>query len=225
MTTRQALKVAGTSPARLDGVEKVTGRAVYTGDIELPGMAFAKILRSPLPHAKLVNIDAGKAERLPGVLAVLTRDDLAGLNYRYGAAYKDQCVVAVDKVRFVGDPVAAVLAVDEATAEQALALIDVEYEELPPVVSIEEAIAPGAPLVHEGETVKAELRGSDYSMPERFRGTNICYHFGYARGDVGAGFKGSAHVFEDTFRFSKVQHASLEPHVTVAHFEGEQLTV
>lgn len=222
---KASLKIAGAAAPRVDGVEKVTGKAIYTGDIELPGIAFAKILRSPLPHARLVNVDARKAERFPGVLAALTRDDLTGLNYRYGATYKDQCIVAVEKVRYVGDPVAAVLAVDEATAEQALALIDVEYEELPAVLNIEEAIASGAPLVHESEFAKTELRGSSYGIPERFRGTNICYHFGYARGDVPAGFRESDYVFEDTFRFPKVQHASLEAHVSVAHFAGDQLSV
>ncbi len=206
-------------------MEKVTGKALYTGDVELPGMGFAKILRSPVPHARLVKIDARKAERLPGVYAVLTRDDITGLNYLYGATYKDQSIVAMDKVRYAGDPVAAVLAVDEATAEETLALIDVEYEDLPAVTNIEEAIAPGAPLVHEGESVKAELRGSKYGAPEKFKGTNVCYYFGYSRGDLEEGFKKADYVYEDTFRFPKVQHYSLEPHVSVANFEGDRLTV
>jgi CO/xanthine dehydrogenase Mo-binding subunit len=206
-------------------VEKVTGKALYTGDIELPGMAFAKVLRSPLPHAKVVHIDARKAENLPGIIATLTRADLINLNYRYGATYKDQSIVAVEKVRYVGDPVAAVLAVDEVTAEEALTLIDVEYDELPHVTNVEEALAPEAALVHETESFKAELRGSKYGAPERFKGTNICYYFGYSHGDVGEGFKKSDHVFEDTFRFPKVQHYSLEPHVTVAHFDEDRLTI
>ncbi len=225
MKSSQALRIAGTPAPRLDGIEKVTGKAIYTGDIELPGMAFAKILRSPLPHARLIHIDASKAEGLSGVFTILTLNDLAGLNYQYGATYKDQSIVAVEKVRYAGDPVAAVLAVDEATAEEALALIDVEYEELPAVTNIEEAIAPGAPLVHETESVKTELRGSRYGAPEKFKGTNVCYHFGYSRGDAAEGFKKSDYVFEDTFRFPKVQHYSLEPHVSIAHFEQDRLTV
>lgn len=225
MKTRQAFKVAGTPAARLDGIEKVTGKAVYTGDVELPGMAFAKILRSPLPHARLVKVDERAAARLPGVLTVLTRDDIASLNYKYGAIYKDQSVVAVDRVRYVGDPVAAVLAVDEAAAEEALHHIEVEYEELPAAADIEEALAPKAPLIHEPESAQAELRGSRYGAPERFRGTNICYYFGYSRGDVEGGFKKSDYVFEDTFGFPKVQHYSLEPHVTVAYFQEDHLTV
>ena len=225
MKTAQRLKIAGTPAPRLDGVEKVTGKAVYTGDIELPGMGFAKILRSPLPHARLVRIDARKAESLPGVFAVLTREDITSLNYLYGATYKDQSIVAVDKVRYAGDPVAAVLAADEATAEEALALIDVEYEDLPLVTNIEEAIAPGAPLVHEAQFAKVEMRGTSYGAPEKFKGTNICYYFGYSHGDVAEGFRKSDYVYEDTFRFPKVQHYSLEPHVTVANFEDGRLTV
>lgn len=218
-------QIAGSPVPRLDGIEKVTGKAVYTGDLELPGMGFAKVLRSPLPHAKIARIDSGKAEKLPGVFAVLTRRDLTGLNYLYGATYKDQPVVAVEKVRYVGDPVAAVAAVDEATAEEALALIEVDYDELPFVTTIEEAIAEGAPRVHETEFAKTELRGSEYGVPEKFRGTNICYHFGYSRGDVEKALKRSDYVFEDTFRFPKVQHCSLEPHTTVADFSHDRLTV
>ncbi len=225
MKERQPLSIAGLPAPRLDGVEKVTGKAFYTGDVELRGMGFAKILRSPLPHARLIRINTRKAESLPGVYTVLTRDDIKGLNYLYGATYKDQSIVAVDKVRYSGDPVAAALAVDEATAEEALALIDVEYEERPFVTNIEEAIAPGAPLVHEGESVKTELRGSRYGAPGKFRGTNVCYYFGYNRGDVPEGFKKSDYVYEDVFRFPKVQHYSLEPHVTVANFEEDRLTV
>jgi len=219
------LKIAGSSVRRLDGVEKVTGSALYTGDVELSGMGFAKILRSTVPHAKIVKVDARKAESMPGVIAVLTRDDLPGLNSRYGAIYKDQSIVAADKVRYAGDPVAAVLAVDEMTAEQALGLIDVEYEDLPATTTIEEAVAEGAPLVHDQWFGKAELRGSSYGAPDKFKGTNICSHFGYARGDAAKAFQKSDFVFEHTFRFPKVQHYSLEPHVMVAHFEHDRLTV
>src|SRR5215470_15835313 len=127
MKKAQSFKVVGKPKARVDGVEKVTGKAVYTVDVELPGMAHGKILRSPYAHAKVVRVDASKAENFPGVYGVITRDDKRfGM---FGAAYKDQTIVAVDKVRYVGDPVAAVAAVDEATAEEALGLIEVEFEE------------------------------------------------------------------------------------------------
>src|SRR5215472_7158470 len=132
MKKAQSFKVVGKPKARVDGVEKVTGKAVYTVDVELPGMAHGKILRSPYAHAKVVRVDASKAENFPGVYGVITRDDQKRFGM-FGAAYKDQTIVAVDKVRYVGDPVAAVAAVDETTAEGALGLIEVEFEELPAV--------------------------------------------------------------------------------------------
>jgi CO/xanthine dehydrogenase Mo-binding subunit len=225
MIEKKAYLVAGTAAPRVDGIEKVTGKAVYTCDIQLPGMAYAKILRSPVAHARLIKVDPSKARELPGVLATLTRDDLKNFNYKYGATYKDQSIVAVDKVRYVGDPVAAVLAEDSATAEEALELIDVEYDELPSVTNIEEAIAPGAAQVHEGDVARAELRGSTYGAPERFNGTNVCYYLTFGREDVEKGFARADFIFEDTFRFQKVQHYSLEAHNNIAHYDGEKLTV
>ncbi len=156
MNTQQVFEIAGTNAHRVDSIEKVTGKAVYTGDLQLPGMAHAKILRSPVAHAKLVKVDVSKARELAGVVATLSRDDIKGFNYKYGATYKDQSIVAVDKVRYVGDPVAAVLADDPATAEQALELIEVEYEELPKVTNIEEATAPGAIQRHERGVARAD---------------------------------------------------------------------
>jgi CO/xanthine dehydrogenase Mo-binding subunit len=225
MDGKEVFHTAGKGARRVDGIEKVTGQALYTGDLQLPGMAYAKILRSPVAHARLVKVDASKAKQLTGVIETLTRDDIKVFNYKYGATYKDQSIVAVDKVRYVGDPVAAVLAEDPALAEQALDLIDVEYDELPKVTNIEEAIAPGAAQVHEGDVARAELRGSVYGAPERFNGTNICYYLGFSRGDVNKGFAESDFVFEDTFRFQKVQHYSLEPHINIAHYDGDKLMV
>lgn len=225
MKTKRNYSVAGSNAHRVDGVEKVTGKAVYTSDIQLPGMAHARILRSPVAHAKLVKVDATKAKELPGVIATLTRDDIQGFNYKYGATYKDQSIVAVDKVRYVGDPVAAVLADDAAIAEGALDLIEVEYDELPKVTNIEEATAVGAIQVHEGGVARAELRGSTYGAPERFSGTNVCYYLTFGREEVAKGFALADHIFEDTFRFQKVQHYSLEAHNNVAYYDGEKLTV
>ena len=141
MKTKQNLKVVGTNAHRVDAIEKVSGKAIYTSDIQLPGMAHARILRSPVAHAKLVKVDASKAKEFPGVIATLTRDDIQGFNFKYGATYKDQSIVAVDKVRYVGDPVAAVLADTPEIAEQALELIEVEYDELAKVTNLEEATA------------------------------------------------------------------------------------
>ena len=194
-------------------------------DVELPGMLHGKVLRSHYPHAKLLKIDKSKAERLPGVVAVLIHDDLDGLNTYYGATYKDQTILAVGKVRYAGDPVAAVAAVDEATAEEALSLIHVEYEELPVVVTIQEALAPNAPLVHEVSASEGELHGYQYRPSEEFEGTNICYQFRYAKGNIAEGFKKAAYIFDDTFTFPRVHHYSMEPHVTVAHLQSDRITL
>jgi CO/xanthine dehydrogenase Mo-binding subunit len=217
-------RVVGKPETRTDGAEKVTGKALYTVDVKLSGMAHGKILRSPYAHARLVRVDGGKAEKLPGVFAVITRDDQRRLKM-FGAAYKDQSIVAVDKVRYAGDPVAAVAAVDEATAEEALSLIEIDYQELPAVTNLDEALAPGAPLVHDSAASGGELMGQRYEAPKEFFGTNLCYRFSYAKGDVAEGFKKADHVFEHTFTFPRVQHFSMEPHATVAHAEGERLTL
>ena len=120
--------VVGRSVPRLDGVEKVTGSAVFTADLDMPRMLIAKVLRSPVPHARIRRIDTSKAARLAGVHAIVTGPDYP---YRYNIALRDQPFLAIDKVRYVGEPVVAVAAVDRDTAEDAIALIAVEYEELP----------------------------------------------------------------------------------------------
>src|SRR5262245_54740447 len=122
MKTTQSYNVAWKYPHRHDGIDKITGKSVYTGDIQLPRMAHSNSLHSPIPHARLIKVDASKAKELTGVIATLTRDDIKEFAYKYGATYKDQSIVAVEKVRYVGDPVAAVLAEDPVVAEQALEL-------------------------------------------------------------------------------------------------------
>src|SRR5918992_4871053 len=224
MDTSQAYKVIGRAEPRSDGEEKATGKAVYTVDVDLPGMAHGKILRSPYPHARIGRVDASKAESIPGVYAVITKEDQRGLGM-FGAAYKDQTIVAVDKARYVGDPVAAVAAVDEATAEEALASIEVEYQELPAVSSLEEALAPGAVLGHDSAAMGGELMGQRYETPKEFAGSNLCYRFSYTKGEVAEGFKQAAHIFEDTFTFPRVQHFSMEPHATVAQVDGDRITM
>src|SRR5262245_61496169 len=136
---------------RLDYETKVTGRAQYLADMTLPGMCHGKILRSPFAHARIKSINPSKAHTVPGVMAVLTRDDILhkeGIDPFYGPVFKDQTIVAVEKVRHVGDPVAAVAALTVDAAEEALRLIDVEYEELPAVLDVHQALKPGTTLVH-----------------------------------------------------------------------------
>jgi CO/xanthine dehydrogenase Mo-binding subunit len=217
------MTVIGTNMRRIDGVEKVSGQGLYAGDLRLPGTAYSKVLRSPLPHARIRRIDAGKAAALPGVVAVLTRDNLNVASNSFGAYVRDQQILATDQVRYVGDMVAAVAAVDESVAEEALERIVVEYEELPAVYSIDEALRDGAPLVHEkleGRKDPDYGRGGAHIVHER---SNICFHFRHQRGDVDEGFRASDFVFEDTFSFPSAQHYPMEPHVCVAQFDGEIL--
>src|ERR1043166_7887166 len=142
----------GTTVRRLDYETKVTGGAVYLADMQIPGMCYGRILRSPLPHARLGRIDTARAARVPGVVAIITRDDIinnGGIEPYYGPVFKDQTIVAVEKVRHVGDPVAAVAALNPDAAEDALVAIDVEYEELPAITDVHEALKRNATLVHD----------------------------------------------------------------------------
>jgi CO/xanthine dehydrogenase Mo-binding subunit len=213
---------------RLDYETKVTGRAQYLADMSVPGMLYGKILRSPYPHARIVRIDASKAEKVPGVMAVLTRDDILydeGIEPFYGPVFKDQTIVATEKVRHVGDPVAAVAALTVDAAEEALKLIEVDYEELPAVLNVEEALKPGAMLVH--DSVKLPTSGfADLAELKPIEGTNLCTHFRLNRGDIDKGFAESDHVFEDTFTLPATQHCFLETHACIASVEpGGRITV
>jgi CO/xanthine dehydrogenase Mo-binding subunit len=173
----------------LDAEERVSGRINYTLNIEPPAMLVGKILRSPVPHARIVRVDIARAQRLTGVGAVLSRDDFGshtGYSGKYGRIFRDQTVVALDKVRFVGDPVTGVAACDEDTATEALSLIDVEYEEIPAVFDEAEALEPTAPLVHEP---RPEQQPMFSKMIENLSGgTNLCSHFKLRRGDIEEGF-------------------------------------
>lgn len=212
----------GQSQVRSDGIEKVTGRAGYVYNMEIPNMVHAKVVRSLVPHGRVKSIDVSKATKLPGVLLVFTRDDVdAGIYPFFGPVVNDQAVVAIDKVRYVGDIVAAVVAEDPRIAEEAADLVEVEYEELPAVFDAEEAVRPDAPLVHEKlnlppwgfSDVRATLHPID--------GTNIVNHFRVRRGNVEQGFAEADYIFQDTYRLPAVQHCPLEPHATIARYESD----
>ena len=213
---------------RLDYETKVTGRAQYLADMSVPGMCHGKILRSPLPHARIKHIDTAKALKVPGVLTVITRDDILqdeGIEPYYGPVFKDQTIVAVEKVRHVGDPVAAVAALNSDAAEEALRLIDVEYEELPAVLDVHQALKPGGTLVHESVRIP-ESGFADLAELKPIEGTNICTHFKLNRGDIQKGFAESDHIFEDTFTLPATQHSFLETHACIALVEpGGRITV
>ena len=201
---KRELKYVGHSVARVDGVEKVTGKAKFVGDLIIPGMLHGKILRSTYPHARVRSIVASRAETLPGVVAVLTAADIADPN----AIYNGRPVIAMNKVHYVGEPVAAVAALDLATAEEALALIEVDYEELPAVVGIDAAIRKDAPLIHEE------------------KGSNIGTHEKVERGNVDEGFAQSDVIVEDTFTFPMVYHYAMEPHSVIAQYDdNDEITV
>ena len=152
--------------------------------------------------------------------AVLAASDLTFCDPFYGPALRDRPLLASEVVRYEGEPVVAVAAVDEATAAEALDLVEVEYEELPAVTTLEEALAPGAPLVHTGEPLAGHF--SDLSSLRAKPGTNICHQFDYTRGDVASAPSPSAHlVLEDTYTFPRVQHYSMEPHGALAHWDDE----
>ena len=209
---------------RRDGSAKVSGTAAYTVDIALAGLLHAKVLRSPHAHARIRSIDAARAARLPGVHAVLTRDDLAGLNASYGYFIKDQPIVAIDKVRYVGDIVAAVAAESEQIAIAALGLIEVVYEPFPAIATMEAALGPNAPELFEAAPPGiVPVYGTGASGALRPR-RNVCYRFGYRTGPSDA-FAGCDHVFADEFRFARAQHFHLEPFVTVARVEGSEIEI
>ena len=212
------MSAVGSSTPRVDGNAKVSGAAQYTADIELPGMLHAKALRSPHPHARLVGIDVSRAAALPGVIAIVTRDDLEGLNPYYGAVVEDQPVLAMERVRCVGDIVAAVAAEEREIAEEAVELIEAEYEPLPAVFDVVEAARPGAPIIHEErfETQAAIFR----EQLNLNAGGNVCSVFRAGDGDVDDGFAESDEIFENTYRMPPVQHGHIEPHVAAAVWES-----
>ncbi len=204
----------GKSVPRIDGVEKVTGSAVYTDDMSLPGMLHAKMLLSPHPHARIVGIDTAGARAAPGVKAVLTGADLP---YRVGLYMVDKPILADGKTRYAGEPVAAVAAVSEDAAREAVDLIDVEYELLEPVLDARRALEKDSPLVHEYLHTYDCVKGV-FCPVER---TNIANRFRLRKGDVEAGFAASDKVIENEFYVPQVQHVPMETHSSIAHYKPD----
>jgi CO/xanthine dehydrogenase Mo-binding subunit/aerobic-type carbon monoxide dehydrogenase small subunit (CoxS/CutS family) len=220
----ETLKTVGHETPRIDARERVTGKATYSTDVRLPGMLYARVLRSPHPHARIKSMDTSKAAALPGVKAVLTHESGAVVWGAGGIAGGQQYNDAVKKitkqrryafnnpVRFVGEPVAAVAAINRHVAEEALQLVEVDYEILPHVLEPEDALKPDAPqLWPEGNL---SLNAQNEAKP-----------IGQRRGDVEDGFRSSDHVFEDRLSTAFVHNAQMEPRACVAQWEGEKLTV
>ena len=207
----------GMNVSRADGPAKIRGAAQYAADVELPGMLYVKALRSAYPHAKLLRVDASKAKKLPGVVAVLTSDDLKGKNAYFGPVVKDQPVLAIDRVRYVGEVIAAVAAEERDIAEEALDLIEVEYEPLPAVYDLLEAMKPEAPALH-ADRIKAQSFPAKSGFRLQDEG-NVLSRYHVDDGDVAVGFSESDEIFEGVYTSPKIQHAHIEPHATVAYWE------
>jgi 4-hydroxybenzoyl-CoA reductase alpha subunit len=199
--------VIGKSVPKIDGRVKATGQARYTGDLKFPNMLVGKILTSPHAHARILHIDASEAERLPGVKAIITHKDVPSKKYGISPARWDENIFCIDKVRFVGDKVAAVAAVDEETVYKALKLIKVEYEVLPAVFDPLEALAEDAPLVHE----------------EYPRNINAEIHQEF--GNVEEAFSRAFHVRTDSYVGQRTYQSPIEPHAAISMWDGGKLTV
>jgi 4-hydroxybenzoyl-CoA reductase alpha subunit len=199
--------VIGKRVPRIDGRVKATGEAKYAADYDMPGMLWCKILRSPHPHTKILNIDTSRAEKLPGVKAICTGKDFKGWTWGWMPKTRDEPPLAVDKVRYLAEAVAAVAAVDEDTAEEATELIRVEYEELPGVFDPEEAMKEGAPQIH------------DYVE------NNQSWDFHMDFGDVDKAFAESDLVHEDRFETGRVITGYLEPPAAVACWDSSGITI
>ena len=207
----EELRIVGKSVPRLDGYEKATGAAKFTGDMWLYRMLHGKVLRSPYAHARIVSIDTSRAEKLEGVKAILTHKDVP--RALIGESGIEDAYILPDKVRFVGDEVLAVAAESEEIAEQALELIDVKYEELPIVLTPEEALRPGAPLIPPPEVSTTNLSEVDSRT------------LVLERGDVEKGFGEADLIVEDNYHTSFVQHLPIEPRACLAKWDNEKLTV
>jgi len=203
-TSKTSINPVGKSVHRIDGKGIVTGQIKYAFDVSMPNMLVGKMIRSPHPHAKILKVDTTRAEALPGVKAVITAQDTFNIKFGSNEYFfphtVDQMAIEADKVRYIGDELGAIAAVDEETAIEALKLIDVEYEVLPFVNDAEEAMKPEAPLIHEAMNNIAVILPVNFGNPDR-------------------AFKESHHVREDRFIASAAHPAALEPHVCVGQWE------
>ena len=216
--------VVNHSLPRRDGRVKVTGKAQYVADLKLIGMAYAKVLRSPYAHAKIISIEKSRAEAHPGVYCVVTGYDLEGLSPYYGHAVKDHPLLAIDKVRYAGEAVAAVVAVDERTAFEALEFIEVKYEELKAVFTPEQALAKDAPLLHEKQFEAGALRGFEGEVTAG-KGSNICQTHKIQWGDVETAFKNAAAVVEANYYFPMTYAYAMEAYVAIADVTDQGVNI
>lgn len=212
--TQNTIDPVGKSVPRIDAFEKATGAAVYVDDIQFgPSLLFGKLVRSPHAHAIIKRVDVSKALKVPGVKAIVTGQETP---IPIGLYLKDRTIFALDRVRFVGEPIAGVVATSEEIAEKAATMVEVDYELLPAIFDPYEAAQPGAPLIHP-DLGKYEV--VPFIFPEA--GTNISEHFKLRKGDVDAAFTKCAAIVEDEFRLSQIQHVPIEPHIAVARWDPD----
>ena len=209
----------GRSVPRLEGRDKVTGRAEYTHTMRLPGMLHAKIFRSTVAHGRIKSIDTSAAKKVPGVLHVVTVDDVMKVipNPYYGPAFHDQPILAHEKVRFVGEPVAVVIATDPHIAEEAVQLITAEYEELPAVYDEVEALTS---KVYVHDELKPAGTFADLKHLKGAKNTNLALDYRLRRGDFDKAYAAAEHKFEHEFRTQKVLHLSFEPFACICRLQG-----
>ncbi len=205
---QRTLRIIGQATPAVEGAEKVTAEARYLEDLQTPGMLYGKICRSPLPHARILDIDTSRAERLPGVISVITARDLPDIKFSFVPELADKTPLCGPgrTVRYAGDEVAAVAAVDEHTAEEGARLIEVAYEPLEPVLDVDAALSPDSPEVHDGG--------------------NVAYEVHQVEGEVEAAFRGCDVVLEEEFQTTRQSHAVMETRGCIAHYTATgQLTV
>jgi CO/xanthine dehydrogenase Mo-binding subunit len=216
--------VSGRSVPRLDGPAKVTGRAQYALDLDVPGMAHGVAVRADRAHARILDIDASEAEALPGVLAVVTAESVAPIDVRFGHISRDHPALAVDKVRYAGEPVALVVADTRRAAEKGARLVRVQYEDLPAVIDADEALADGAPLLHDVHPGRTGDEGFHGTGADALEG-NLCAANRIEWGDVDAEFAAADLVVEGEYRYPMLYGYAMEPYNATALFEEGALTV
>ena len=224
VTTRSAPpSPIGEAVPRRDGLAKVTGAGRFTVDLGMPGLAHAKLLRSPYPHARIRAIHADEARRHPGVIAVVTADDLPDVDLIYGHSVADHPLIATGKVRFAGEPVVGVVAEDPVTAEEALRLIVVDYEPLPFTTSAATSLTEDAPIIHEKPGEQRAHRGFEEDI--RRTHPNVCSHSRQAWGDIDDAFARADLVLEGEYRYPRSYAYAMEPYNAIASWNQGDLTV
>ncbi len=215
----------GQDVPRIDARAKAMGETKFAGDLIVPGMVYGKLIRSPYAAARITRIDARAAQALPGVITVMTGDDVLDIDPYYGHAIKDRPLIAIDRVRFAGEPVVAIAAETPEIAADAAELVEIDYEPMEAVISIDEALADDAPHLHVTDLLR---KGLFHGLGEfKLDPGNLCYHHQFARGDLDATFAEADIVVEGEYEFPAVYQYAMETHTTIAEWNaaGDEVTL